>query len=282
MPWEFRRDITGPPGKEGTDGVAADPNRYYKLFAHDEIDSGVSLPKLISIAGTEYSVGVEKGMRIRATHTSQVITPPPQKTLTTFVGATQDEVLVGTSVTFTSTVGGTATGPISRQWQRATSASGPFTNVGTGASTYSVSRSTAGTYYVRCVVTRDGLTATSNVDSVTWMSRPVSTSFFDRMELTRGGGIGSISENIFVEAFLESGFLYADFTATATKTAGPTLNDSGGAMFLVSGTFARTFSPAGGLFAGAELPHGTYSFSVTVTRKSDSRTETKSASITIT
>ena len=66
-----------------------------------------------------------------------------------------------TRVLFRRVVGGTLTGAITQQWQRRAGETGTWSNVGTGT-TYSVARATAGTWYVRVIVTRGETTVTSD------------------------------------------------------------------------------------------------------------------------
>ncbi len=75
------------------------------------------------------------------------------------------------SASYSVTVTG-GTGTISYQWQRRTGTSGAWSNVST-ASSYSVTRSTAGTYQVRCVVTRGSDTDTSNIVTTVWSAGTV-------------------------------------------------------------------------------------------------------------
>ena len=88
-------------------------------------------------------------------------------TVTVSVSANDETPTNGDTVTFRRVVGGTATGAITQQWQRSATGTGSWSNVGTGT-TYAVSSSTATTWYVRCIVTRESVSATSDVVSATW------------------------------------------------------------------------------------------------------------------
>ena len=73
----------------------------------------------------------------------------------------------GQTASYSAVIGGTAAGSISRQWQRRSGTTGAWTNVSTGT-TYSQRQTAAGTWQVRVVVTRQGVSATSNVVTTAW------------------------------------------------------------------------------------------------------------------
>ena len=82
---------------------------------------------------------------------------------------------VGTTARFSVTVGGTATGAITYQWQWRVGDSGAWTNGGTNSTTSYSQNVPNATRNVRCMVTRDGDTVTSNVIKVTWLARGAKT-----------------------------------------------------------------------------------------------------------
>ena len=83
------------------------------------------------------------------------------------VAASDANPTSGDTVRFSRTVGGTAIGAITQQWQTSATGTSGWTNVGTGTA-YSHRRTSPGTIYVRCRVTREGVTTTSSVVSATW------------------------------------------------------------------------------------------------------------------
>jgi len=66
----------------------------------------------------------------------------------------------------TSTITYTGSGGVAIQWQEATSATGPWTNAGTGGTTYTTPTITSTMYY-RALATCNGATDSTNVDTVT-------------------------------------------------------------------------------------------------------------------
>ena len=124
----------------------------------------------------------------------------PTVTVTVSVNdATPD---VGDTVTFSRVVGGTATGAITQQWQWATASSGPWQNVGTAfggtAATYSQTRNVAGTFYARCIVTRQGVSTTSAgvVATFSAVAPPPATGFsITWVSSTTGGGTYSFNDD---------------------------------------------------------------------------------------
>ena len=76
------------------------------------------------------------------------------------------------SATFTVTAGGTATGTISYQWERRTGTTGTWANTVTTAS-YIFTGADSTTYQVRCTITRDGVTVTSDAFTTAWAAPTV-------------------------------------------------------------------------------------------------------------
>ena len=106
-------------------------------------------------------------------------------------------VTTGVAANYSASLGGTATGASTYQWQWRSGTSGAWTD-GPTTTTYALTQNSAGTWQVRCQVTRQGVSATSNVVTTVWSVAPQpppppppgpDDSF--RVEITRGTKSGT-------------------------------------------------------------------------------------------
>ena len=150
------------------DATAAAPV-WTRPAVTSDINYNINLRITVSGDGTTTRNGTSASRN--ATQVSSTVRDVPAPTVTVAVSVDDATPQTGESATWSRTVGGTATGAITQQWQRRAGTTGAWSNVGTGT-TYSTSRSSAGTWYVRCIVTRQGVSATSSAVPATW-SAPV-------------------------------------------------------------------------------------------------------------
>ena len=134
--------------------------------------SDVSTASTYSFTGTNsttYSIRCEV-TRDGVTTTSNIVTTTwgaasTKTVIATISGNTSRNS--GQRAAYTCQVTGTATGTITYQWQRRTG-NGAWGNVGTNANAYTHTGADSTTYSYRCVVTRQGVSDTSNVVTTTW------------------------------------------------------------------------------------------------------------------
>ena len=144
------------------------PSRY--SVAKNNLSSGASWTPPASgavyVRGRYSDGGVKGAWSDTLTYRSGTVVPPPEdKTLTVAIdGHTARNS--GQRATYSLTLGGTATGTATYQWQQRIG-NAAWGNVGT-SSTYSLDGADSTTYSVRCTVTRDGVTTTSPIVTTTW------------------------------------------------------------------------------------------------------------------
>ena len=144
-------------------------------------------------------------------------------TVTVAVSVDDAAPQTGETVTWSRTVGGTATGAITQQWQRREGTTGAWSNVGTGT-TYATSRASAGTWYVRCVVTRQSVSATSTAVLATWTAPlPVAVAPTVSINAVAAGDEGT---TVTLGASVGAGGQYDGSVTYAWTVSGGTLNDA--------------------------------------------------------
>ena len=144
------------------------PTRYSRAKNNQSLGASWTPPAsgAVYVRG-RYSDGNLKGAwSDTLTYRSGTVQPPVvQKTLTVALdGPTARNS--GQRASYSVTLGGTATGSATYQWQQRIG-NAAWGNVGT-SSTYSLDGADSTTYGVRCTVTRDGVTTTSDPVTTTW------------------------------------------------------------------------------------------------------------------
>ena len=161
----------------------------------------------------------------------------------------------GQTASYSASLGGTATGAVAYQWQRRSIAQRTWFNVGTG-STYSQTQASAGTWLVRLVATRQGVSATSNVVTTVWSAAAPTTSapsFSTSSGAAQSWRAGSPIASITVPA--------------ASGTPTPTYSAAG----LPSGI---DFDPSTLVLSGAPTGAGTGTITITATNTAGTDTYT--------
>ena len=97
--------------------------------------------------------------------------PKPTTLTATITGHTARTT--GWAASYSTTLGGTATGTATYQWQWRAGTSGAWSD-GSTTEGYSLTQVSAGTWQVRLQVTRGGVSATSNVITTVWSAPPTS------------------------------------------------------------------------------------------------------------
>ena len=207
---------------EGTlnDATAASPTwTRPSVTATKNVD--VNLRITVSGTGTNARTGTSASRD--ATEVSASVRNVAAPTVTVAVSVDDAAPQTGETVTWSRTVGGTATGAITQQWQRRAGTTGAWSNVGTGT-TYATSRASAGTWYVRCVVTRQGVSATSTAVLATWTAPlPVAVAPTVSINAVAAGDEGT---TVTLGASVGAGGQYDGSVTYAWTVSGGTLNDA--------------------------------------------------------